>query len=67
MDAQKIGNKIKSLRTERRATQAELANYAGVTKVAISNYERGLRVPRDEVKKKIADFLDTSIAGLFYS
>lgn len=44
-----FGNKIKKLRTERKLTQKQLADLAGVAVSAISAYESGNRYPSYEV------------------
>lgn len=56
---------LRQLRGER--TQEEIASALGITKSAWAMYERGERVPRDEVKVKIAKFFGISIEALFYS
>ena len=37
----------------------------GVSVSAISMYENGCRVPRDEVKVRLADFYNTTVQALF--
>ena len=37
------------------------------TKMAVSNYEQGARVPRDAVKVRLADLFEQNIQELFYS
>lgn len=41
-----IGEKIKELRINKGLKQSELAEKAGVSRVAIGNYERNARQPR---------------------
>jgi putative transcriptional regulator len=48
-------------------TQAELADAAGLRQVQVSRLERGLRTPRLETARKLADALDTSVDRLFPS
>ncbi len=47
-------------------TQEEIAKELGLTKSAWANYERGIRVPRDEVKIKIAKFFGKSVQEIFF-
>ena len=47
-------------------SQSEIANAIGITKSAWAMYERGERVPRDEVKVQIAKFFNRSVEELFY-
>ena len=44
-----------------------VANAIGVSVSAIAMYENGARVPRDEVKIKLADYYKTSVQELFFS
>ena len=59
------GAKLKQLRGEK--TQQEIADKIGITKSALAMYERDERVPRDEVKVRIAQYFGVSIAFLFYN
>jgi DNA-binding XRE family transcriptional regulator len=64
MDAERTGKLLKELRG--RKTLAEVANDLGISISALSMYENGERVPRDEVKKKIADYYSRSVQFLFF-
>lgn len=55
---------IKSIREEAGLTQAGLAEIAGVTQQAVSNWENGDRQPRVEHLPRIADALGVSIDEL---
>ena len=48
------GKKLKELRGKR--SYKEIANALGISESAYVKYERGERIPRDSIKKKIADF-----------
>lgn len=58
--AKEIGIEIKNARLTVGITQAELARRLGVTPQAISQYERGIKKPKIETIKKIADALSVS-------
>lgn len=60
-----IGAKLRELRGEK--TQEQVARAIGITKSAYAMYERDERVPRDEVKKKIANFYHTTVGILFFA
>lgn len=45
----------------------EVARAAGVSVSAIAMYENGARIPRDEIKVKLADYYNTTVQALFYS
>lgn len=57
--------KLRELRGN--ASQDEVAKNIGVSKSAWAMYERGERVPRDEVKIRIANFFGVSVQEIFYS
>lgn len=59
------GEKLKTLRGAK--TQQEAADGIGITKSALAMYERGERVPRDEVKVRIADYYGVSVLFLFFN
>lgn len=65
--AQAIGERLRELRKDAGLSQQEVAEKIGVTKMAVSNYEQGTRVPRDAVKVRLADLFEQSIQELFYS
>ena len=67
IDAKTIGIRIKNLRESKGMTQEAFCNEVGITQSALSNYENGLRVPRDEVKLRIARCFDKSIEAIFYT
>lgn len=43
-----------------------VATACGISLSAISMYENGERVPRDEIKVKLADFYNTTVQALFF-
>lgn len=65
IDAQTIGERLRTLRGSR--TQKEVGDAIGVTAMAISFYERGERVPRDEIKIKLAKFYNRSVSYIFFT
>ena len=64
LDAQKIAKRLIALRGNR--TQAEVAQAIGVTPSAYSMYETGERIPRDEIKKRIAEYFKRSVNTIFF-
>ena len=62
-----IGQRIKTLREEKGITREAFCNMVGITLSALSMYENGQRIPRDEIKVKIARVLETSIEALFFA
>ncbi len=53
-------NNIKKIRTEKKVTQQQLADYLGLTMQAVAQYEKGLRTPSLLTLYKISEFLNVS-------
>lgn len=60
-----IGKKLRALRGKR--TQSEVAQALRITKSALAMYERDERIPRDEIKIRIAKYYNETIGSLFYA
>lgn len=60
-----IGMKLRALRGNR--PQKKVADDLEITKSALSMYEKDRRVPRDEVKIRIAAYYNVSVADIFYA
>lgn len=65
VDAKIIGNRLKLLRGEKKIE--DVANDLGISRSALSMYESGHRIARDEIKVKIAMYYGTSIEAIFYA
>lgn len=65
MDTKAIGQRLIRLRGSR--TQDEVSKGIGTSVSAIGMYERGERIPRDEVKLAIAKYYDTTVQAIFYA
>ena len=59
-----IGVRIKETRIKKGLTQQQVADSIGVTYQNISQYERGVRTPKNETLIKIADALGVSVYEL---
>ena len=66
MDGGRIGKAIRELRTERKMTAEQLAAEIGTTTSAVIMYENGRRIPRDEIKIRIAVFFGKTVESIFY-
>lgn len=64
VDKQKMAENLRKLRGNR--TQEEVAKALEISISALSMYERGERVPRDEVKLRIADYYGRSVQYIFF-
>lgn len=62
-----IGEKLTELRTELGLSTTYVADEVGVTKQAIFNYENNIRVPRDEIKIKLANLYNTTVENIFFN
>lgn len=65
MDAKAIGEKLVELRGSK--TQEEVANAIGVSVSALSMYERGERIPRDNIKIRISSYYKKPIHKIFFA
>ena len=66
LDAVRIGNRIKGLREKRQETMMDLSRAVGTSESAIGMYESGKRVPRDEIKIRIAEHFAVSVESIFF-
>lgn len=64
MDPKKIGDKLRELRGDR--SQREVAEALNISESAVSMYECGERMPRDEVKLRFARYYNTTVEGIFF-
>ena len=60
-----IGQRIKSFRQKANISQEELAEKVGISRISMSNYERGERIPAVDVFACIANALNVSMDELF--
>ncbi len=65
MNKQIIGKKLRALRGEK--TKEEVCSKAGISISALTMYELGQRVPRDEIKEMLAKIYKVSVQELFFS
>lgn len=65
MNRKKIGQKLVTLRGS--MTREQVAQAVGVTLTAIQMYENGERVPKDEIKIRLAKLYNQSIEEIFFS
>ena len=64
MDKKAIGKRLIELRGSR--TQNEVAQAIGISVAAVGMYERGERIPRDEIKVKLAVFYGKTVSEIFF-
>lgn len=64
MNTELIGKRLLSLRGDR--SQEQVANDLGLSTSAIGMYERGERVPKDEIKLQIASYYGLTVQEIFF-
>lgn len=64
MNRKKIAKKLVKLRGAR--SQDEVAKSIGISASALSMYEKGERIPRDEIKVKLAKYYEESVESIFF-
>ena len=67
IDSVEIGARLRTIRTERGESVEYLAKSIGVSNSAIGMYEGGQRVPRDEIKIKIAEHFNMPVELIFFA
>lgn len=55
-----LGYRLRELRKENKMSQADLGKILGITKVSISGYENGTRIPSLDILNKILDVFGVS-------
>ncbi|MDO4860874.1 MAG: helix-turn-helix transcriptional regulator [Bacillota bacterium] len=65
MNSKEIGSRLIKLRGDR--SQQEVVKAVNISPSALSMYENGERIPRDEVKERLAAYYNTSVQALFYA
>ena len=66
ISADRIGQRIKGLRLQKEMSMEQMAKTLGTSYSAISMYENGERIPRDEIKIKIAELFGVSVETNFF-
>ena len=64
MNAKAIGSRLIALRGDR--TQSKVANEVGISVSALAMYEKGERIPSDNIKIRLAEYYSTPIAVIFF-
>lgn len=67
MNNKKIGSTLIDLRIKAGVSQRELGAAIGVSRNAIANYEQGIRIPRDEIKVKLANYYGKYVGEIFFN
>ena len=65
MDSKSIGCKLRALRGDLDAKTVSEA--LGISTSALFMYERGERIPRDQIKKRISQYFGESVEEIFFA
>ena len=65
MNKKDVGKRLVALRGEK--TQKEVASDLKISISAIAMYEQGKRIPRDEIKIRIASYYGKSVQEIFFN
>lgn len=66
MNAVQIGNQMRSLREKANKSQKTVADDLGISISALCMYETGNRIPRDEIKIRIAEYFGVPLESIFF-
>lgn len=65
MNKEIIGEKLLELRGNR--SREEVANAVNISISALQMYENGQRIPRDDIKVRLADYYKTTVQEIFFN
>lgn len=66
-DAKIIGARLLELRKKLGKSREDVATSCGVSRSALTMYETGARIPRDEIKVRLASYYSTSVETIFFT
>ncbi|QIB61221.1 helix-turn-helix transcriptional regulator [Megamonas funiformis] len=66
MDAKVIGQRLLQLRNNLNKTRKDVAEACGISVSALTMYEIGERIPRDEIKIRLSNYYKKSITSIFF-
>lgn len=61
-----IGDILRECRMKKNQSLTCAANGIGITPSALSNYENGIRIPRDETKASISNYYGLPLSDIFF-
>ena len=62
-----VGKKITELRINKNESREDAANALNISQSALAMYEQGNRIPRDNIKIRIADHYGVSVGDIFFA
>lgn len=67
MNKKAIGKKLYKLRINKEKSREEVAKDVGISVSALRMYENGQRIPRDDIKVKLAEYFNTTVQEIFFN
>ena len=61
---EEMAKRLVALRGSKKSV--EVAKCVGISTTALSNYEQGIRIPRDDVKARLANYYKVPIESIFF-
>lgn len=65
MDSNVIAQRLRELRGYR--PRRVVAEDTGISESSLTAYELGLRIPRDEIKIKLAEYYHSTVESIFFT
>lgn len=62
-----IANRLKQMRISKGVSSDQMAKDLNISRSAINMYETGYRIPRDEIKVKIANYFNKTVDAIFFT
>ena len=66
-DSKVIAHRLVELRNKAKKTGEEVCKACEISRSALTMYEIGERIPRDEIKVKLARYYDTTVEAIFFT
>ncbi len=66
INAKVIGQRLLQLRNNLNKTRKDVAEACGISVSALTMYEIGERIPRDEIKIRLSNYYKKSITSIFF-
>ncbi len=66
MNVNQVAKRLRSLRKDKKVSAAAVAKEIGISESALLMYEAGNRIPRDNIKIKLANYYEQPIGALFF-
>ena len=61
-----VGRKLQALRKSNNLSVEDVCDKVSISKSSLQKYETDRRVPRDNVKKRLAEFYGTTVSNIFF-